>query len=167
MSGVYIHSTKAIKAILKSGHFLGTTKEMQTTGLSAKELGISDDKLHTLFVEWRVGNVAQSVSRITAPKGDLRGVMVFTDPDGNLGKVGAYPALIGAKVPLTKLSLRGLLVSEEDMEALGQTWDALRVLVRPYAAQTFAFDTEAIGTIKDGSYINQYLLSATNSGALF
>jgi hypothetical protein len=167
MSGVYIHSTSAIRAILKSGSFLGTTKEMQKTGASAEELGIPDEKLHTLFVQWRVGNVAESVSRITASKGDLRGVMVFTDPDGNMAEAGGYPALIGAKVSLAKLSLRGLLVSEEDMKAQGQTWEALRVLVRPYAAQIFAFDAEAIDTIKDGRYINQYLLSAANSGALF
>jgi len=167
MSGVYIHSTSAIRAILKSGNFLGTTKEMQKTGASAKDLGIPDEKLHTLFVQWRVDNVAESVSRIASSKGDLRGVMVFTDPDGNMAQAGGYPALIGAKVPLTKLSLRGLLVSEEDMKSQGQTWDALRVLVRPYATQVFAFDAEAIDTIKDGRYVNQYLLSAANSGALF
>lgn len=167
MSGVYVHSTSAIRAILKSGQFLGTNKQMQKMGASAKDLKIPDAQLHTLFVEWRVDNVAESVSRIAGSKGDLRGAMVFTDPNGNMGKAGGYPALIGAKVPLTKLSLRGILVSEEDMKAQDDTWEKLRVLVRPYAASTFAFDVEAVETIKDGRYIGEYLLSAANSGALF
>ncbi len=167
MSGVYVHSTSAIRAILKSGQFLGTNKQMQKTGASAKDLGISDDKLHTLFVEWRVNNVAESVSRIAASKGDLRGAMVFTDPSGNMREAGGYPALIGAKVPLTKLSLRGILVAEEDMKDQDETWEKLRVLVRPYAPSTFAFDVEAVDTIKNGRYIGEYLLSAANSGALF
>ena len=167
MSGVYVHSTSAIRAILKSGQFLGTNKQMQKMGASAKDLKIADDKLHTLFVEWRVNNVAESVSRIGGPKGDLRGAMVFTDPRGNMAEAGGYPALIGAKVPLTALSLRGILVSEEDMKAQGDTWEKLRVLVRPFASSTFAFDVEAVETIKDGRYIGEYLLSAANSGALF
>ena len=167
MSGVYIHSTSAVRAILKSGHFLGTNKLMQQTGSSAKELKIDDADLHTLFVQWRVDNVAESVSRIGGAKGDLRGAMVFTDPGGHLRDAGGYPALLGAKVPLTRLSLRGILVAEEDMKTQGETWEKLRVLVRPYAASTFAFDVEAVNTIKDGRYIGEYLLSAANSGALF
>lgn len=167
MSGVYIHSTSAVHAILRSGEFLGTTKEMQKTGASASELGLRDDQLHTLFVEWREGNVAESVSRIGATKGDLRGVLVFKDPQHILGQVGGYPAAIGAKVPLTNLSLRGILVAEEDMNATDKSAPSLLTLVRPYAARTFAFDMQPVATIKDGRFINEFLLSALNSGAFF
>jgi hypothetical protein len=70
-------------------------------------------------------------------------------------------------VPLTQLSLRGVLVAEEDLNALKMTWNDLRVLVRPFVGKTFAFDQQPISTIKDGKFISEFLLSATNSGAFF
>jgi hypothetical protein len=167
MSGIYIHSTSAVRAILKSGQFHGTTKEMQQTGASAEQLKLKDNELHTLFVEWRKGELAQSVSRIAAPKGDIRGVLVFKDPKQIMREYAGYPAVFGAKVPLTQLSLRGVLVAEEDLNALKMTWNDLRVLVRPFVGKTFAFDQQPISTIKDGKFISEFLLSATNSGAFF
>lgn len=167
MSGIYLHSTSAIHAILRSGVLLGSTKEMQKTGASAAALGLQDNQLHTLFVEWRVDNIAESVSRIAAAKGDIRGVLVFKDPQGKMGNYGGYPAVFGARVPLTDLALRGVVVAEEDMKTKGMTWENLRALVRPYVGSTFASDIEEISKIKDGRYIGEFLLSATNSGAFF
>ncbi|MES2113598.1 MAG: hypothetical protein V4578_00530 [Pseudomonadota bacterium] len=167
MSGIYIHSTSAIHAILRSGVLLGSTKEMQKTGASAADLGLQDNQLHTLFVEWRVNNLAESVSRIGAAKGDIRGVLVFKDPQGVMGNYGGYPAVFGARVPLTNLALRGIVVAQEDMQARNMSWESLRGLVRPYVGSTFASDVEEISKIKDGTYISEFLLSASNSGAFF
>jgi hypothetical protein len=140
---------------------------MQQTGASARDLGVDDDQLHTLFVEWRKGDIANSVSRIASPKGDIRGVLVFKDPQGKMGVFNEFPAIFGAKVPLTDLSLRGIVVAEEDMALMSMTWERLRALVRPFAGKTFAFDVEKVSKIKDGRYISNFLLSATNSGAFY
>ena len=166
MSGIYIHSTNSVKAILRSGELRGTTKEMQKLGVSAEALGLRDDQLHTLFVEWRVGDVSESVSRLTVGRGDIRGVMVFRLPPAMVQNVGDYPAVIGGHVDLGQLGMRALLVSEEDMAATNTSWDQLQRLIRPYCGSTFAFDAEAIAKIKDGEYIKTFLLSALNSGAL-
>lgn len=166
MSGIYIHSTNSVRAILQSGEMRGSAKEMQALGATAKELGLADDVLHTLFVEWRVGDVAESVSRLTIPKGDVRGVMVFRLPPALVRDYGGYPAVFGGAVKLGSLGLRGLLVAQEDMTASNTSWDAMQKLIRPYCGSTFAFDAEPIATVKNGKHIKTFLLSALNTGAL-
>ncbi|MBC7521877.1 MAG: hypothetical protein H7268_12390 [Sandarakinorhabdus sp.] len=166
MTGIYIHSSNSVRAILQSGEMRGSTKEMQKLGATAEQLGLADNQLHTLFVEWRVGDVAESVSRLTVAKGDVRGVMVFRLPPALVENVGGYPAVIGGHVDLALLGLRALLVSSEDLASSNTSWDAMQRLIRPYCGSTFAFDAEDIAKIKDGRYIKDFVLSALNGGAL-
>ena len=114
MADVFIHSSSAVLAIVRSGKFIGSNKAMAKLGSEFRDATKSQG-FSTLFVEWGKNSLRESLSRLNKPnKNDIRGAFVFTDPGGKIDKSGKYPSLAGDEVSLSKLSLRALILLETD-----------------------------------------------------
>ncbi len=119
-SGIYFHSTNAIKAILKSGKFMGSSKAGAKLGEGLPKEYLEKNAM-TLFVEWAPDDkkIRESLSRINAQqnKDEIRGVLVFLDPEDKIVKPkdGGYPRLPGLERPLTDLQLLCIIAVEDDL----------------------------------------------------
>jgi hypothetical protein len=162
MSGIYIHSTASTIEILKSGIFLGSDKASAKLGKGAPV-----NNPTTLFVEWKKGNIKESVSRIKPSSGCSRGILVFKDPQQKLDTSGKYPALPGANMPLSSLSLRALIVSQEDLEAKNLLYGNIEPMLRNFKGNTFGFYPEDFndGEIKES--IDRILTDAMLHGCFY
>lgn len=148
---LFLHSTKAIPAILKSGVFKGTNKQMAKLGMSAAELRIAKPNtiFETLFVEWNDGDLANSLSRLDTykkVKGDVRGVLVCEIPEEILEVRKGYPAVLGMQVPLAQANLVGVYIVRDDLNKK-ITLKKLEKLAR--AAHPGAQVTFGVGSLAD------------------
>lgn len=165
-TGVYIHATSALLAILRSG-FRGSSKAGSKLGEGAPT---TDNK--TFFVEWQTDKISASISRLKAPlSGDLRGILVLMDPAGNLMErpsEGAYPRIAGSTVDLRNLSLRALFFCEEDgTAAFGDApYLDTRIgsLIRDIKGRVFEYFPEPFVNLQDADHVDACLREARDHG---
>jgi len=173
MDGVFVHSTSVLMAILRSGQLLGRHKMLQGEELdrAIREGAVRDSDCETFFVQWQHDSMAHSLSRLGARKpDDIRAVLVFKDPKGRMEKEGegAYPCVAGRNVPLDTLSLRAVIVVEEDLNACGVTYQEISRLIDQCGAKgaIFAFYWTDADGIRDEWTIDAKLKEATAHGCL-
>ncbi|RUL75281.1 hypothetical protein [Dyella choica] len=165
MSGIYIHSTNALMPILESGIFLGSSKSSAKLGPDAPKQNPT-----TLFIEWMVGRVEESVTRFRLDRGGTRGILVFKDPKNQLDKSRKYPALKGENLKLSQLSLRAVIASQEDLGLTGDGDEvefyvkAVTPMIKAYKGNPFGFYARPFNDAVFANSINAVLREALAHG---
>ncbi|HEX6085853.1 MAG TPA: hypothetical protein VF266_15075 [Thermoanaerobaculia bacterium] len=170
MDGVFIHSTPVLMAILRSRMLLGTHKVIRGDELdeALRRGTVKDSECRTFFVKWQHESLAFSLSRLKPKPRDVRAVLGFTDPSDNMVHDAAYPCVVGRQVPITALSLRVVVVNEDDLPGAGTTIQEVMRLIDGTGAKGRGFSffwTDSDG-IRDERVIDAKFKEAVLHGVL-
>jgi len=110
--GFYVHCSDKLLAILKSGAFKSTNKQMQNLGLSleeARQMPAIAASLTTLFIKvganGAAGTLGHALGRLknTSGAGKITGCLIFSDPASMITDRDddGYPGAFGLEIPFS------------------------------------------------------------------